>query len=206
MRALLIVDVQNDFLPGGALAVADGHQVIDVANRMMRAPTVDVVVATGDWHPPNHGSFASQHPGRHPFEQATLDGLAQTLWPDHCVQFTHGARLAGGLDDGRVHRVWLKGTDPSLDSYSAFYDNARRRGTGLAQWLRMQGVGRLMVLGLATDYCVKNTVLDALDLGFDTSVVVDGCRAVNLQPGDDERALEQMRAAGARLVESRDVV
>jgi nicotinamidase/pyrazinamidase len=200
MQALLVVDVQNDFLPGGALAVPRGDEVIQVANRLMSARSVDVVVAAQDWHPPGHESFASAHPGRRPLEVIELHGLQQVLWPDHCVQHTHGASLAAGLDSRRIARVIFKGLYRQVDSYSAFFDNAQRHCTGLEHWLRTRGVRSLVVVGLATDYCVKFSVLDARRLGFEVTVVLDGCRAVNVDPSDADHAVEQMRQAGARIV------
>jgi len=204
MRCLLLVDLQNDFLPGGALPVPEGDAVIPVVNRLQ--PHFDLVVATQDWHPPDHGSFAANHPGRKVGEVVDLDGLPQILWPVHCVQFTRGAEFAPGLDTGRIAHVVRKGTDPRIDSYSGFFDNGKRRSTGLADFLRQQGVSELYVAGLATDYCVKATALDAVQLGFPTWLIVDGCRGVNLQPGDVDRALDEMARAGVRLVRSDEVV
>lgn len=200
MRALVLVDLQNDFMPGGALEVPRGDEVVATANRLARA--FELVVATQDWHPPNHGSFASQHRGSQPSETIELNGLDQILWPDHCVEGTPGADFHPDLNRSLLDEIIRKGTDPGVDSYSAFFDNARRRSTGLDDLLRGREVGQLYLLGLATDYCVKFSVLDAVDLGFDTSVVVDGCRGIDLRPGDAERALDAMRAAGAKIVMS----
>lgn len=197
MHALLLVDLQNDFLPGGALAVRDGDAVVPVANALM--DRADLVVATQDWHPPGHESFASQHPGGAPGQVIGLHGLDQVLWPDHCVQGTAGADFAPGLHTHRIARVFQKGTDPTVDSYSGFFDNGRRHDTGLSAWLRAQGVTQLTVMGLATDYCVKFTVLDALAEGFAVTVVRDGVRAVDLAPGDGATALNEMSASGAIL-------
>jgi nicotinamidase/pyrazinamidase len=194
MRALLLIDIQNDFLPGGALAVPDGDQVIPVANRLM--PDYDLVVATQDWHPADHLSFASQHPGKKPGDRIQLDGLEQILWPDHCVQGTKGAEFAAALNLGAAQRIVRKGTDRSIDSYSGFFDNARRRATGLEDFLRSRAVDEVHVVGLATDYCVKFTALDAIDLGFRTELLLEGTRAVELCEGDRQRAIEEMRAAG----------
>lgn len=194
MRALLLVDIQNDFLPGGALAVAGGDEVVDVANELVGG--YDLVVATQDWHPADHGSFASRHDGRQPGEFIDLDGLEQILWPDHCVQGSAGAAFAPGLDTEAVDHVVQKGTDPSVDSYSGFFDNARRHATGLEDLLRREGVDAVDVVGLATDYCVKFTALDAADLGFTTRVLTAGCRAVELSDGDREKALDELRSAG----------
>lgn len=198
MRSLLLVDLQNDFMPGGALAVADGDAVVGVANALM--PRFSLVVASQDWHPADHGSFASAHPGGKPGDVVDLAGVEQVLWPDHCVQDAPGASFHSGLDVAGIDRVVRKGTDPAVDSYSAFFDNDRRRDTGLAAFLEKSGAEELVVLGLATDYCVKHTVLDACGLGFGVTVITDGCRAVDLAPGDGDRAFAEMRSAGARLV------
>ena len=200
VKTLLLVDLQNDFLPGGALAVPEGDQVIPVANRLM--PHFELVVATKDWHPADHGSFASQHPGRQVGDIVQLDGLEQTLWPNHCIQGSPGADFPPDLQQDCIRAVFHKGTDPRIDSYSGLYDNAHRRSTGLAEYLREQGVAELHIMGLATDYCVKFTVLDAVASGFRVSVITDGCRAVNLKPGDDQQAFQAMRTAGAVLVAS----
>jgi nicotinamidase/pyrazinamidase len=200
MNALILVDIQNDFLPGGALGVPNGDEVIPVANRV--APKFDLVVATQDWHPANHGSFAANHPGKKPGDVVDLNGIEQILWPVHCVQNTPGAAFADTLDTSRVARVFQKGTDPAIDSYSTFFDNARRKATGLGDYLKEQGVRDVYILGLATDYCVKFSALDAVDLGFNTHVIADGCRAVNLKEGDGARALGEMRMAGAIVLHS----
>ncbi|MGF1599631.1 MAG: bifunctional nicotinamidase/pyrazinamidase [Acidimicrobiales bacterium] len=198
MRALLLVDIQNDFCPGGALAVPGGDEVIGVANGLLSG--YPLVVATQDWHPPGHHSFASQHPGHEVGELIELDGLEQVLWPDHCVQGTPGAELAEGLATDHIDRIVRKGTDRRLDSYSGFYDNAHRRATGLEDVLREEGVDAVDVVGLATDYCVLFTALDAVEAGFTTTVLAAGCRAVELQPGDGEAALARMAAAGVMVV------
>jgi nicotinamidase/pyrazinamidase len=203
MKALVVVDVQNDFLPGGALAVPDGDAVIPVVNRLM--PRFPLVVATQDWHPPDHGSFAANHPGRAVFEQVQLNGLPQTLWPVHCVQGTPGAELAAALARDRIAKVFPKGTDPGIDSYSGLFDNGHRRSTGLGEWLRARGVTDLYVCGLATDYCVKFTALDAVQMGFKTHLIEDACRGVNLRPGDVADALATMQRAGVALVRSADL-
>jgi nicotinamidase/pyrazinamidase len=202
-RALILVDLQYDFLPGGALAVADGDATLAVARRMARR--FDTVVATQDWHPQDHGSFAANNPGTKPFEQGELHGLPQTMWPVHCVQGTRGADLHDSLDRGRIVHVFKKGTDPAVDSYSGFYDNGHRKSTGMADWLREHGVTELYVLGLATDYCVKFTALDARAEGFDVWLIEDGCRAVEIAKGDGEKAIAEMRAAGVTVVESGDI-
>lgn len=204
MKALVLVDIQNDFLPGGPLAVPRGDEVIAVANRLQRA--FDLVVATQDWHPAAHGSFAANHPGRKPFEVGELGGLPQVLWPTHCVQATSGAAFSHDLDTSRIARVFPKGTDPEIDSYSGFFDNGHRKATGLDDYLRTQGVTEVYIAGLATDYCVKATALDARRLGFTTHLVVDACRGVDLTPGDVDRAVAEMRAAGVRIATSEQVL
>src|SRR6185295_673667 len=152
MKALILVDIQNDFLPGGALAVLDGDKVIPIANKLQAA--FPLVVATQDWHPANHGSFAASHPGKNVFEQIDLDGLPQTLWPVHCVQNTAGAALAPGLKPDQIAKIFQKGTDPGIDSYSGFFDNGHRKSTGLGDFLKSQKVTEVFIAGLATDYCV----------------------------------------------------
>lgn len=202
MRALLLVDLQNDFMPGGALAVSGGDETVRVANGLI--PKFEFVVATQDWHPADHGSFAVSHPERRPGEVIELSGLRQILWPSHCVQDTPGAQFHRDLDPHGYRHVIRKGTHRDVDSYSGFFDNGGRHDTGLAALLRRQGVSELYVMGLATDYCVKFTVLDACRLGFSVTVVEPGCRAVNLQPGDGEKALQEMKEAGASIVCSID--
>lgn len=199
-RAFLMVDIQNDFVPGGALPTRNGDEVVAVANRLQ--PRFELVVATQDWHPQNHKSFASNHAGKKPGEMIDLAGLPQVLWPDHCVQNSHGAELHPDLDRTRIANVVRKGTDPEIDSYSGFFDNGHRKSTGLEDYLRQEGVTDVYVAGLATDYCVRWTVLDALNLGFATYVITDACRGVELQRGDIDRAIEEMRAAGATVVTS----
>jgi len=197
VKALVLVDVQNDFMPGGALPAKDGDAVVPVANRVQRE--FELVVASKDWHPPDHGSFAASHPGKEPGDVIELHGLEQILWPVHCVRDTPGAAFHPDLDASRVAKVFPKGVDPKIDSYSAFFDNAHRRATGLGDYLQGRGVLDVYLLGLATDYCVKFTALDARELGFRTHVILEGCRGVELEPGDCDRAIEKMREAGVEL-------
>jgi len=204
MRALVLVDLQYDFCPGGALAVATGDATIAVARRVM--PHFETIVATQDWHPADHKSFAVNNPGKQVGELGELGGMPQVMWPAHCVQGSRGAELHGELDRARITGVFHKGTDPMIDSYSGFFDNGHAKATGLGDWLNSRGVGELYVLGLATDYCVKFTVLDALQLGFAVWLVEDGCRAVNLAPDDGEHAIAAMREAGATVITSRDII
>ncbi|WP_286177353.1 bifunctional nicotinamidase/pyrazinamidase [Stieleria mannarensis] len=202
-RALLLIDLQNDFVDGGALAVPGGLEVVDVANALM--PKFDCVVATQDWHPADHQSFASQHAAMAVGDCFQLGGLPQIAWPDHCIQQTHGAEFVASLNRDQIDQVVRKGTNKQIDSYSAFYDNGHLQSTGLADEFRRRGVEHLFAMGLATDYCVRATVLDALAEGFRVTLVVDGCRGVELETGDVQRSLEEMQAAGAVLVYSDDV-
>ncbi|KLQ22273.1 bifunctional nicotinamidase/pyrazinamidase [Citrobacter braakii] len=199
-RALLLVDLQNDFCAGGALAVPQVDSTIEIANRLIDwcALRGDTVVASLDWHPANHGSFASQHQVA-PYSQGQLDGLAQTFWPDHCVQNSEGAALHPLLNQRAIAKTFTKGENPLVDSYSAFFDNGRRQATALNAWLLEHRIAELIIMGLASDYCVKFTVLDALDLGYTVSVITDGCRGVNIQPQDSAEAFMEMAAAGATL-------
>ncbi|MET0287216.1 MAG: bifunctional nicotinamidase/pyrazinamidase [Polyangiales bacterium] len=203
MDALILVDLQNDFCPGGALAVREGDRVMEVANTL--AAKFPLVIATQDFHPPTHLSFAINHPGKREYELIELDGLPQVLWPAHCVQGTDGCALHPALDASRITKVFQKGTDARIDSYSGFYDNGHRKATGLGDYLRAQGVTRVWVLGLATDYCVKWTALDARQLGLEVHLVEDGCRGVGLNPEDVPNAIAAMREAGVLIEQSADV-
>ena len=200
MNALILVDLQNDFLPGGALAVPRGDEVIPLADELQRR--FDLVVATKDWHPRDHGSFAANHPGKKPGDRIMLDGIEQILWPVHCVQNTPGAEFAPSFDTTRIAHIFHKGTERNIDSYSTFFDNAHRRHTGLAHYLRERGIKEIYLMGLALDYCVKYSTLDARHLGLNTYVIVDGCRGIELRPGDIARALDEMKRAGAILLKS----
>jgi len=201
MKALILIDLQNDFCSGGALAVDQGERVIAVANRYaaefyrLQQP----VVATLDWHPANHGSFAT-NAGQPVGTLGELDGLPQVWWPDHCVQHTPGAELHPQLEQRYLTTQIYKGQQPLVDSYSAFFDNGHRQKTALDEWLRSRGVTSLTIMGLATDYCVKYSVLDALALGYQVEVVTEGCRGVNLSPRDSEIALAEMAAQGAVIL------
>jgi nicotinamidase/pyrazinamidase len=203
MKALIIVDLQNDFLPGGALPVPQGDEVIPLANELQRR--FELVLATQDWHPPDHGSFAANHPGKKPGDRIILDGIEQILWPVHCIQNTHGAEFAPSFETSRIAHVFHKGTERNIDSYSTFFDNAHRRHTGLAEYLKKRGIKDIYLMGLALDYCVKYSTLDARQLGLNTHVIVDGCRGIELEPGDIGRALDEMKRVGAVLLQSSDL-
>ena len=198
MHALLLIDIQNDFLPGGALAVPGGDEIIPIVNSLM--PRFDLIVATQDWHPQNHGSFAENHPGKNIYDSIELHCLPQTLWPVHCVQNTGGALFAPTLDTRRITRVFPKGTDARIDSYSGFFDNGKLGDTGLAAWLHENDVTELTLCGLATDYCVKFTALDALTCGFKVNLHLPACRGVDLQAGDCQRAVAEICARGALII------
>lgn len=185
MKALIIVDVQNDFLPGGALAVPQGDQVIARINAVQ--VDYDLVVATQDWHPAAHGSFASNHPDAQVLETVDLNGLTQVLWPDHCVQGTLGAALALELDQQGVAAIFRKGMDPKVDSYSGFFDNAQLHSTGLADYLKGKGVTKVAVCGLAADYCVFYTARDALELGFEVEILTSATRPIDPQGWEEIR-------------------
>lgn len=202
-KALILVDLQNDFCSGGRLAVPRGEEVMPVANRLQ--PLFDLVIATKDWHPAGHVSFVSTHPGHRVGDLVMVDNIPQELWPDHCIQGSPGAEFHPHLEAHSITKIFLKGTDPLIDSYSTFFDNEHLRSTGLAAYLREQGVEELYVMGLATDYCVKYTCRDAVRLGFKVYVIEDGCRGVELRPGDVAKAFEEMRGEGVGLVKSSEV-
>ncbi len=200
MEALIVVDIQNDFLPGGALGVPQGDEVVPVANAMM--DSFELVCATQDWHPPEHKSFAANTPGKEVGESIELNGIEQILWPVHCVQNTKGAEFAPGLRTDKFSKIFHKGVDVEIDSYSTFFDNGHRRSTGLDAFLKERDVDKVYLLGLATDYCVKYSARDAIDLGFDTNVIEDGCRGVNLNPGDVDKAVEELKETGVKFTQS----
>lgn len=200
MKALIIVDVQNDFLPGGALEVREGDTVIPVINALQKK--FDFIVATQDWHPSNHRSFAANHKGKKVGERIELAGMDQVLWPVHCVENTEGAEFHKDLDRDKWANIFRKGTNPLVDSYSGFFDNNRRENTGLGDYLKDNQIDEVYVTGLAADYCVKFTVLDALNTGFETYLIEDATKGVNLSPTDTERSITEMRKAGAKIINS----
>jgi len=177
MKALILVDIQNDFLPGGALAVPNGHEIVPIVNELVN--NFPLVIATQDWHPANHGSFASVHPGKRPFELAHLAGLPQVLWPNHCVQGTTGAEFSKDLSGNCIEAIFRKGTDRTIDSYSGFFDNGKKKATGMGSYLKGVGVEHIFVVGLAGDYCVGYTALDALEMGFMVTIVEDAIRSID---------------------------
>lgn len=204
--ALILIDLQNDFLPGGALAVHEGDLVIPVANKLIEfARKQDwFVLATQDWHPVNHGSFAVNTPGAKIYDQGKLDGLPQVWWPVHCVQGSHGAKLAQELLIPDI--IIQKGMHPNIDSYSGFFDNAHRAKTELNALLKKHHVQKLVVMGIATDYCVKFTVMDALSLGYEVIVVNDGCRGVDMPNGSSDEAYNEIEKRGAVLISSYEII
>ncbi len=203
-RALLVIDVQNDFCPGGSLAVPDGDRVVPVVNRL--APRFAKVVATQDWHPPGHVSFASSHPGAAVFQTVDLPGgLQQMLWPEHCLAGSRGAELHPALQTAAITLLVRKGTRAELDSYSAFFENDRRTPTGLGACLRELGCGELYLCGLATDVCVYYSAQDALRLGFAVRLVQDACRGIDQPAGSLQERLQELARAGVKIVDSREV-
>lgn len=195
-QALLVIDVQYDFCPGGALAVEEGDRVVPVINRLI--PQFDHVILTQDWHPAGHSSFASSHTGREPFESIEMDYGAQTLWPDHCVQGTRGAQIHDDLEWTRAELLIRKGFRAEIDSYSAFFENDHETPTGLTGYLRERGVDTLTLAGLATDFCVAFSALDAVKQGFTATVVLEACRGIDLD-GSVEAMTTRMRDAGVAL-------
>lgn len=198
-HALIVIDVQNDFCPGGALAVPEGDRIVSGINALMAQ--AGTVVLTQDWHPRDHSSFASQHAGAEPFGLIQMPYGPQVLWPDHCVQGSQGARLHPDLDVTRAELIIRKGFRRGIDSYSAFFENDQTTPTGLEGYLRNRGIQRLVMAGLATDFCVNYSALDAAKLGFDVQVRLDLCRAIDLD-GSLDAALEAMNAAGVQISDS----
>lgn len=205
-KALLLIDIQNGFCPGGNLPVAEGDQIVPVANALMASGRYDLVVASQDWHPANHGSFASQHPGKAPFDMGELSGKPQMMWPDHCVQGTGDAAFHGDLDTARIDFVQQKGQNPAVDSYSAFRDNDQAALTGLADYLKSKDVTELDLCGLATDYCVKFSAVDAVEMlpGVTVRFIEDASRGID--PAGVTAAIEEMKARGVEIVTSKTLL
>lgn len=199
-KALLLVDLQNDFMPTGVLPVADADTVVPIINEIQKK--FDLIIATQDWHPENHKSFALNHSAKKPFDIIDLYGLEQVLWPPHCVQHTKGAEFVSTLDATRINKIIQKGTDCEIDSYSSFFDNGHRKKTELNDYLKQQNVTDVYICGLAIDYCVKFTALDAIQLGFKTYVIEDACRGVNLESNHVAQAVDEMKRAGVKVIKS----
>lgn len=202
MKALLIIDVQNDFIPGGALEVAGGDQIIPVINKLQTK--FDLVVATQDWHPQGHDSFASSHPGKKPFDVIDLDGIKQVLWPDHCVQGSPGAEFHLELNTKRVEAIFRKGINPRIDSYSGFYDNGHRKSTGLSGYLREKEVTEIFFCGLAADYCVYYSIKDAIKEGFSTALIEDSTKPIDAQ--QFEKIKIELTGNNCRLMKSHELM
>ncbi len=202
MTTLVLIDVQNDFMPGGALAVPGGDEIIPILNKLQHK--FDMVIATQDWHPAEHSSFAVNHPGKNEFEVINWRGQEQVLWPVHCVQKTEGALFHKDLETSRIEAIFRKGINPEIDSYSGFYDNAKLKSTGLAGYLRDKGTKDLYFGGLAADYCVYFSILDALNEGFNATLIEDATRAID--PVGYEKARQTILARGGKIVESKDLL
>jgi nicotinamidase/pyrazinamidase len=200
MKALLVVDMENDFMPGGALGIKGGDEIVPLINELI--PKFLLVVASKDWHPPNHCSFASSHPGKKVGDVITIEGVPQILWPVHCVRNTLGAEFTPELDREDFAAIFYKGTDSSIDSYSAFYDNARKKSTGLTEFLKSRNVTEIYIAGLTTEYCVCYSALDAMEEGFQVTIILDACRGINLHPHDVEEGLAKVTAKGGRIISS----
>ena len=205
-KALIVVDVQNDFCEGGALEVKRGDEIIPIINKLIDANCFDKIVATQDWHPRNHKSFATNHRGKNEYDIIKLSGINQVLWPDHCVQRTKGSRFHKELMLGNSYKVFKKGMNPNIDSYSGFYDNDRLSSTGLSEYLKRESISAIYIVGLATDYCVKFTALDSVKEGFKTFVIKDAIKGVNVNKDDSRLAIAEMRARGIKIITSRSVL
>lgn len=203
MRALILVDIQNDFMPGGALGVEEGDKILPHVNELLQK-RFDVIVASKDWHPKDHISFASRHKLK-PGERLEIHGQVQELWPDHCVQNTKGSDFSPGFDTSKVQKVFLKGVDRDVDSYSTFFDNDREKSTGLDNYLREKRVTDIYIAGLTLEYCVAYSVSDAINLGFNVYVVQDACQSVSRNPAEIAHTIELIRHEGAHLIKAKDV-
>jgi nicotinamidase/pyrazinamidase len=201
MKALIVVDVQNDFLPCGTLAVKNGDVIIPVINNLQNQ--FDLVVATQDWHPADHKSFASMHPGNKIFDEIILDGLPQVLWPDHCVQGTYGAEFSNTLHKKKIEAIFRKGMNKNIDSYSGFFDNGKKKATGLGSYLKGRNVTAIYVCGLAGDYCVNFTALDGLELGFDATIITDATRPIDKE--NFKKAMKVFTAKGGKLLDNSEI-
>ncbi len=204
MKALIIVDIQNDFLAGGALAVNKGDEIIPIVNKLQKSGYFDIIIATQDWHPQNHGSFASNHPGKKLFEKISLSGLEQILWPDHCVHGTDGADFPKSLDIKNIETIFRKGMDKNIDSYSGFFDNGKQKDTGLAAYLKGRDIDEVFVTGLAGDFCVFYTSMDAIESGFKTILIEDATRSI-----DDNNflnAVKKLKEKNVLIIKSKSIL
>ncbi|WP_114778289.1 bifunctional nicotinamidase/pyrazinamidase [Botryobacter ruber] len=202
MEALLLIDIQNDFLPGGSLEVPEGDKIIEVVNRLQER--FELVVATQDWHPKNHKSFASNHPGKKVYDVIELHGLEQILWPDHCVQDTPGADFPPELHTAKIEAIFRKGMDPEIDTYSGFFDNGHLKTTGLADYLRGKNVQQVYLTGLAGDICVYLSGIDSLQEGFDTYFIEDATRPLNQE--EYQRVMKIYREKGGKVIQSSELL
>ncbi len=201
MKTLIIVDLQNDFIPGGSLEVPGGDNIISVINKLQNK--FDLIVATQDWHPGDHMSFASNHEGKKPFDKIEWHGMEQILWPDHCVQNTKGAELHQGLNTRKIEAIFRKGMDKNIDSYSGFYDNGHKKNTGLAGYLRERNAGDLYFCGLAADVCVQFTIKDALKEGFSSNLIEDATRPID--PDEFEKIKKELHGKGCIIINESDI-
>ncbi|GIX41713.1 MAG: bifunctional pyrazinamidase/nicotinamidase [Leptospiraceae bacterium] len=202
MKTLILIDVQNDFMPYGALPVAEGDQIVPVINRII--DKFDLVVATQDWHPKNHISFASNHQGKKPFEVIDLEGFQQTLWPDHCVQGSKGAEFHPDLNTKPIEAIFRKGTNPEIDSYSGFYDNLHKKSTGLAGYLKEKKAEELYFAGLAADYCVYYSIIDAVNEGFKVTFIEDATRAID-KDNFNQKIKKELLKKNVKIIKSEDI-
>lgn len=202
MKTLVIVDVQNDFMPGGSLPVAGANGIIPVINQLQNH--FDLIIATQDWHPQNHSSFASNHMGKNPFEKTLIGGMEETLWPDHCVQGTPGAEFTSGMETNKIAVIFRKGMNPEVDSYSGFYDNHRRVSTGLSGYLKEKGINKVYFCGLAADICVYFTIKDALKEGFSARLIEDASHPLNV--AEYEKLKKELVVKGVKIVNSKDII
>ena len=202
MKALVIVDVQNDFMPGGSLEVPQGDMIVPLINKLQKY--FDLVVATQDWHPQNHKSFASNHSNKKPFEEIDLQGMKQTLWPDHCVQGSIGAEFHPDLETNKIAAIFRKGMDPEIDSYSGFYDNDHQKSTGLSGYLKDKGITELHFCGLAADICVYHTIKDSLKEGFSATLIEDASRSLNNDAFTSIKS--ELTNMGVRIINSHEIL
>lgn len=202
-KALIVVDVQNDFCEGGTLEVKKGNEVIPVINKLVQSKKFDEIIATQDWHPKDHKSFAANHKNKNVYDVIKLNGITQVLWPDHCVQRRKGSRFHNELNLGKKYKVFKKGTNPEIDSYSGFYDNDHKSSTGLGEYLKKKNISEVYITGLATDYCVKFTALDSVKEGFKTFVIKDAVRGVNINKNDSKIAFDEMKQNGIKIITSK---